>query len=130
LAPIARRLFRGHDHGNHLTIDAGLSNIGHKGEPGILQIPFLELDGVRVNSINLFPIGLSDAEGQSYGGFSLPAADFDDHPIALIDLPEMIEAVHFIVSQHAGQGVNLFKLFHRKLIRREFSCVYTLWLQN
>jgi hypothetical protein len=32
----------------------------------------------------------------------------------VIDLPELIETIHFIKSQHAGEGVNGFKLFHER----------------
>jgi hypothetical protein len=42
---------------------------------------------------------------------SFPAADFDDHPLALIELPELKEAINLSRREHTGQMIDIVELF-------------------
>jgi hypothetical protein len=109
--PAFCRFLGGHDHRNEAVLNAGAGDVGEKLALGVFEITFFRKNRVRVYSVDFFVGLFRRAASQCDCRLSFPAADFDDHPLALTELPELKEAINLSRREHTGQMIDIVELF-------------------
>ena len=102
-----------------MIVDAAVFEIGEKLGFGIFEIALFRANSMGIDGVDFVGVGARGAPSEGCRRFTLPTADFDDHAVALVELPQSKQAFHFRAGEHAGQLTNVFKSMQSRL-----PCLY------